>query len=65
MMLYPPLGDLIEKVGSRYFLVNLIAKRAREVSSEAEENGTPLEKKPVSIAIEEIYAGKIKTVVND
>jgi len=59
MMLYPPMADLVEKVGSRYLLVNLVARRARQISNAAEENGEILNKKPVSSAIEEIYAGKL------
>ena len=60
MMLYPPLVELTSKVGSRYQLVNLIARRARAISAEAEEKQIPLEKKPVSIAIDEVYTGKLK-----
>ena len=60
MMLYPPLADLVEKVGSRYLLVNLISRRAREISSDSEESGIPLDRKPVSSAIDEVYTGKIK-----
>ena len=37
MMLYPPVAELVDKIGSRYQLVNLVAKRARELSAEAEE----------------------------
>jgi len=59
MMLYPPLADLTEKTGSRYQLVNVVAKRAREISLNAHETETPLDKKPVSSAIDEIYTGKI------
>ena len=59
MMLYPPMADLVEKVGSRYQLVNLVARRARVISSEAEEKQLPLEKKPVSSAIDEVYTGKL------
>ncbi|MGI5984248.1 MAG: DNA-directed RNA polymerase subunit omega [Clostridiales bacterium] len=62
MMLYPPLSDLVEKVGSRYLLVNLISRRAREISNDAEQNGTSVDKKPVSTAIDEIYTGKIKAI---
>jgi len=62
MMLYPPLSDLVEKVGSRYLLVNLISRRAREISNDAEQNGTSVDKKPVSTAIYEIYTGKIKAI---
>lgn len=61
MMLYPPMAELTSKVGSRYQLVNLIARRARAISAEAEEKQIPLEKKPVSIAIDEVYTGKLKT----
>lgn len=59
MMLYPPVAELVEKVGSRYMLVNLVAKRARTLSTQAEETGIELEKKPVSTAIDEVYSGKL------
>lgn len=59
MMLYPPVADLAEKVGSRYLLVNLVARRARDIAAKAEEEGEPLDEKPVSEAIEEVYAGKL------
>ncbi len=59
MMLYPPVAELVDKTGSRYQLVNLVAKRARSISSDAEENGEALEKKPVSMAIDEVYTGKL------
>jgi len=59
MMLYPPMADLTEKVGSRYQLVNLVARRARAIASDAEENQLPLERKPVSSAIDEVYTGKL------
>ena len=59
MMLYPPMADLVSKIGSRYLLVNLVARRARKISSAAEENGEILEQKPVSTAIDEVYSGKL------
>ena len=59
MMLYPPVADLVDKVGSRYQLVNIVAQRARAISAEYDENGEPLDEKPVSIAIDEVYAGKL------
>ena len=64
MMLYPPLSDLVHKVGSRYLLVNLISRRAREISTQADDNGVHLDKKPVSTAIDEVYTGKIKAINN-
>ncbi len=59
MMLYPPVAELVEKVGSRYQLVNLVARRARQISVDAEEKQLPLEKKPVSSAIDEVFTGKL------
>ena len=59
MMLYPPVADLVDKVGSRYQLVNVVAQRARHIAEESEECGEPLDEKPVSIAIDEVYAGKL------
>ena len=62
MMLYPPVADLVEKAGSRYQLVNLIARRARNISVESEQSGEPLDQKPVSQAVEEVYAGKLQII---
>lgn len=62
MMLYPPMSELVDKVGSRYLLVNLVARRAREISSRADDEGIPLDKKPVSTAINEVYTGKLSIV---
>ncbi len=59
MMLYPPMGDLMDKVGSRYLLVNMVARRAREIADEAEEQGISIDEKTVSLAINEIYSGKL------
>ena len=59
MLLYPPVADLAEKVGSRYQLVNVIAQRAREISAEYEAMNEPLDEKAVSIAINEVYSGKL------
>ena len=59
MMLYPPMASLVDKVGSSYLLVNVVARRAREIADEVEERGETLDKKPVSSAIDEIYSGKL------
>ena len=60
MMLEPPMKDLLNQVPSRYELVNVVACRARQIASEAENTGTPLEDKPVSIAIREIANGEME-----
>ncbi len=72
-MLRPSYSDLLEKinqgaegedvVGSRYTIVIAVAKRARQLIDHAE----PLTKnikvdKPVSIAVHELYEGKISIV---
>lgn len=49
------MGDLVEKIGSRYLLVNVVARRAREIATECEENCEPSDEKPVSEAIAEIF----------
>ena len=59
MMLYPSMSELADKVGSRYLLVNLVARRARKIAGDAENNETVLDKKPVSMAIDEVYTGKL------
>ena len=57
MLLYPPIKDLLGQVPSRYMLVNLVASRARKLSSESEASGEPLEEKAVSMAIQEVADG--------
>ena len=59
MMLYPAMRDLLAKVPSRYQLVNVVACRARQIASEAETAGVPLDDKPVSIAIREVAEGQL------
>ena len=59
MMLEPPMNQLLKQVPSRYMLVNVVAQRARQIASEAEDAGMPLDDKPVSIAIREVAEGKL------
>lgn len=60
MMLYPTMPELLKNIESRYMLVNVIAKRAREIAQEAEDEGEQLNEKPVSLAVKEIAEGKVK-----
>lgn len=58
-MLYPPVAQLLKNVDSRYLLVNVVARRARQIAIEAEEFHEPLEEKPVTLAIREVADGKL------
>ncbi|HUB68876.1 MAG TPA: DNA-directed RNA polymerase subunit omega [Acidimicrobiales bacterium] len=69
-MMDPPIENLLEKVDSKYTLVSLSAKRGREVNSYFNQLGeglgsivppqvTSISRKPLSIALDEISAGKI------
>lgn len=59
MMLYPAMNKLTANVPNRYLLVNVVARRARQIASEAEANGVALEDKPVTLAIREVADGKL------
>ena len=50
-MLNPAIGKLINSCDNRYKLVNQIAKSAREIADQAEQNKEITTEKPVSIAI--------------
>ena len=58
-MLYPAMNELLAQGPSRYQLVNVVAARARKISSKAEREDLMLEEKPVSIAIREIAEGNL------
>ncbi|NLD82712.1 MAG: DNA-directed RNA polymerase subunit omega [Clostridiales bacterium] len=53
----PAIDELCEKVDCRYTLVVESAKRARELVGGAQPMIDPKEKKPVSIAVDEINRG--------
>ena len=57
-MLYPAMADLLKHIDSRYLLVNVIARRARQISIEAEKRHEPLADKPVTLAIKEVAVVK-------
>ena len=58
MMLYPAMNQLTAYVPIRYMMVNVVARRARQIAAEAEKNGEHLEEKPVTMAIDEVAEGK-------
>ena len=57
MMLYPAMNKLNEYIPNRYRMVNVVARRARQIALEAENNGQILEDKPVTMAINEVAEG--------
>ena len=64
-MRYPPVADMLKNVESRYLLVNVVAQRARQIASEAEERQEELTEKPVTLAIREVAEGKLTATVKD
>ena len=61
-MFNPDLKNVLKNHLSRYSLVTATAKRARQISDEALENGEIMVEKPVSIALDEIVEGKYKFI---
>ena len=59
MMLYPAINKLTSYVPNRYMLVNVVARRARQIAENAEEIGEHLDEKPVTMAINEVAEGKL------
>ena len=57
-MLYPAMNQLTSYVPNRYMMVNVVARRARQIASEAEVSGEHMEEKPVTMAIDEVAEGK-------
>lgn len=58
-MIHPSLDVLVKKVDSKYTLVVLAAKRAREIMSGDSALVESKSNKPVTVALEEIAQGKI------
>ncbi len=69
-MMEPPIEDLLSKVDSKFTLISLAALRGREINSYFNQLGeglgalvppqvTSVARKPLSIAFEEIAAGKV------
>mgnify|MGYP001043787880 FL=1 len=64
-MLYPAMSELLKHIDSRYLMVNVVARRARQISIEAETFHIPLEDKPVTLAIREVAEGKLAAKVRE
>lgn len=61
-MLRPAMSQIIKKNDSYYTFVVAVAKRAREIAIEAEDNKVPLDQKPVKLAVDQFASGKYKMV---
>jgi DNA-directed RNA polymerase subunit omega len=58
-MSFPSLEKSLEKVSNRYLLVVLAAKRARQLNRGAAAQLETKQKKPTSVALEEIAEAKV------
>ena len=56
-MLYPAMNKLTEYIPNRYMMVNVVARRARQIAAEAEAKGEHLTEMPVTLAINEVAEG--------
>ena len=65
MMLYPAMSTLNQYVENRYLLVNVVARRARQIAEKADEEGIALNEKPVTTAINEVADGKLSAAEVD
>ena len=65
MLLYPSLDSLNDEVPNRYLLVNVVARKAREIADDAENLGEHLTEKPVTLAINEVAAGEVQVDPED
>lgn len=64
-MLYPAMSELLKHIDSRYLMVNVVARRARQISIESETFHEPLPEKPVTLAIREVAAGKLVASIRE
>ncbi len=63
-MLYPSIDDLMKKTDSKYTLVAIASKRARQLLDGAKPNIEPVSHKYVGIALEEIASGALVAKVS-
>ncbi len=64
-MLYPAMSKLLSNISSRYLMVNVVARRARQISIESETFHEPLSEKPVTLAIREVAEGKLVASIKE
>jgi len=59
------MSELLEKIDSRYLLVNVVARRARQISIEADKRHEQLTDKPVTLAIKEVANGELTASIKE
>ena len=64
-MLYPAMNKLTQYVPNRYMLVNVVARRARQIAQTAEDADQKMDEKPVTLAIQEVAEGKVSVAAAD
>jgi len=65
MMLYPAMNKLTANIPNRYLLVNVVARRARQIALEQENAQEKKDVKPVTLAIQEVADGKLSVAAAD
>ncbi len=59
-MLRPSMSQILKPGESYYEFVVAVARKAREIAAEAEEDGISLEEKPVAMAVDLFASGEVK-----
>ncbi|MBE5746330.1 MAG: DNA-directed RNA polymerase subunit omega [Clostridiales bacterium] len=59
MLLEPPVEELVDIVGNKYKLSNLVARRANDIQKKNLLDSTECKDNEISIAAKEVYEGKI------
>ena len=61
MMIEPPIDELASRtIGNKYVLAILASKRAKEIETTRRAELATADKKAISIALDEIFAGKVQ-----
>ena len=63
MLIQPPIDKLIDKIGSKYALVLLVTKRARQLYDKRANLIEDADVKAITYAAEEIYNDKVTLVI--
>lgn len=59
MLLEPPIEELVDKVGNKYKLSNLVARRANEIQKRNIQENVEKPENEITEAAKEVFDGKI------